>query len=551
MEGESGSLAEPGSPRVELFALQQYSRKMTALEAPHLVIGRLRDYFARRTNWQRRLWNPGTVTVLQETLEAVQLLEGGKVALGAVEALARTAERRAGPDSGIGTTAKRKAITEILRKVSRSQMVRYQFEYLLRGVGDGYLQRWSGILRDQPDKIKTEEASRLVAGHLLGLGFSPDKLHRWSTWLYRQRQPQTLADLFEEAEALARSRKAEWVVFIPFRALGRHGQTMPDEWLDLGEASRWLLDHVGSVKIRHNGGFVFKVCALDPWAAVEEVSDIVESLGNRIAVGIPGNPRFESLTSAFVAGFEQSFSLERPRRQVEITSLKREEALFAIGNAGLDRLRSAIDLVAPLETGAPVAAVAGSWAALEAILARPDEPNFTLAHDLAHLVACSFTRAELTSLSYAYEQAHDDRLADALGRTEANRERCRLLYEAIKGDNPVFPDLSDSAAAYRMRELIDDPRIVLERVVKHVEESLSRLYRQRNLMLHAGKTDSIALPATLRTVPPLVGAGLDRLVHDALTDGQSDPLRLVARAKAELALCGRPGGSHVVDLLGH
>ena len=261
MEGESGSLAEPGSPRVELFALQQYSRKMTALEAPHLVIGRLRDYFARRTNWQRRLWNPGTVTVLQETLEAVQLLEGEQVALGAVEALARTAERRAGPDSGIGTTAKRKAITETLRKVSKSQMVRYQFEYLLRGVGDGYLQRWSEKLRDQPDKIKTEEASRLVAGHLLGLGFSPDKLHRWSTWLYRQRQPQTLADLFEEAEALARSRKAEWVVFIPFRALGRHGQTMPDEWLDLGEASRWLLDHVGSVKIRSLIWVLFMVLA--------------------------------------------------------------------------------------------------------------------------------------------------------------------------------------------------------------------------------------------------------------------------------------------------
>lgn len=104
-----------------------------------------------------------------------------------------------------------------------------------------------------------------------------------------------------------------------------------------------------------------------------------------------------------------------------------------------------------------MAAVAGGWAALEAILARPDVLNFTLAHDLAHLVACSFARAELTSLSYAYEQAHDDRLADDLGRTEANRERCRLLYEAIRGDDLVFPDLSDTVAACRMRELIDDP----------------------------------------------------------------------------------------------
>lgn len=67
------------------------------------------------------------------------------------------------------------------------------------------------------------------------------------------------------------------------------------------------------------------MCALDPWAAVEEVSDIIESLDNRITVGIPGNPRFEPLANAFVAGFKQPFSLEKPRRQVEITSLKREK----------------------------------------------------------------------------------------------------------------------------------------------------------------------------------------------------------------------------------
>lgn len=40
-------------------------------------MARLPDYFWRRTNWQRGLWNPGTVTVLQEALEAVDLLAAG------------------------------------------------------------------------------------------------------------------------------------------------------------------------------------------------------------------------------------------------------------------------------------------------------------------------------------------------------------------------------------------------------------------------------------------------------------------------------------------
>lgn len=41
------------------------------------VVARLLDYFGRRTNWQRLLWNPGTVTVPQETPEAVDLLATG------------------------------------------------------------------------------------------------------------------------------------------------------------------------------------------------------------------------------------------------------------------------------------------------------------------------------------------------------------------------------------------------------------------------------------------------------------------------------------------
>ena len=50
---------------------------MNAPEAPDLVVARLLDYFGRRTDWQRRLWNPGTVNLLAETLEALAFLETG------------------------------------------------------------------------------------------------------------------------------------------------------------------------------------------------------------------------------------------------------------------------------------------------------------------------------------------------------------------------------------------------------------------------------------------------------------------------------------------
>ena len=239
----------------------------------------------------------------------------------------------------------RKAITKALGEVSGSRMTMYELEYLLRGVAEAYLQRWSCVLRSEPGKISTEQASRFIAGHLLGLGFSLDKLHRWATWLEKARQPETLGELFEEAEVFAQIKKRTWSVFVPFRVLGQHEQTMPREWLDPGSANLWLAEHAKGIQVRHNGGFVLTANALDPWAAVEEVGDLIESLGNRIAVGLPENPRFKPLSNALVAGFDWKFSLGRPGRRVEIHSLKRHDALFALGKPGLaGRLRSAIDL---------------------------------------------------------------------------------------------------------------------------------------------------------------------------------------------------------------
>jgi hypothetical protein len=50
------------------------------------------------------------------------------------------------------------------------------------------------------------------------------------------------------------------------------------------------------------------------------------------------------------------------------------------------------------------------------------------------------------------------------------------------------------------------------------------LVSARNVVLHGGSTSSIALDATLRTVAPLVGAGLDRIVHHFFESGLNSRL---------------------------
>jgi len=111
-----------------------------------------------------------------------------------------------------------------------------------------------------------------------------------------------------------------------------------------------------------------------------------------------------------------------------------------------------------------------------------------------------------------------------------------------------FRDLSDVCAAERLRETLESPQTALRDIHQHVTASIQRLYRQRNLVLHWGKTDAVALKAGLRTAAPLVGAGVDRIAH-AWFVNHIAPLELAVRADIQLRLVGTESGRSVWELL--
>jgi hypothetical protein len=106
----------------------------------------------------------------------------------------------------------------------------------------------------------------------------------------------------------------------------------------------------------------------------------------------------------------------------------------------------------------------------------------------------------------------------------------------LAGTVLTTPKITDRAATDRVCALLKDPKRVLQGVVTSVNQALLRLHRQRNLVMHSGSTNSVALSAALRTTPSLVGAGIDRVVHAAAEEGVSP-------------LVGGAGGRLVVDLL--
>jgi hypothetical protein len=152
----------------------------------------------------------------------------------------------------------------------------------------------------------------------------------------------------------------------------------------------------------------------------------------------------------------------------------------------------------------------------------------------------------LTPLSYRIEELGDD-LAARLKSCACNRDRAKLLAEAIySGADPAFRNCSDAAAFERMRELVANPFRTLRDIEVEAADCFRRLYRHRNMVLHWGKTNAVALRASVRTAAPLVGAGMDRIAHAWFVE-KMIPLELAARARLRLETT--TSGTGFVDLL--
>jgi hypothetical protein len=122
----------------------------------------------------------------------------------------------------------------------------------------------------------------------------------------------------------------------------------------------------------------------------------------------------------------------------------------------------ALELAAPLNYGPQGPAVSGAWAAVEALLLSPTdiedgrEGRAAVAADrMAVIVAASWPRGELTTLSHKHVPGTPDRLSIELETTATNSERARLVVDALaNGRKLSLPKASDRAAEQRMRSLV-------------------------------------------------------------------------------------------------
>jgi hypothetical protein len=483
---------------------------------------------------------------LKEVTEASEAIQAGIFRDASLKNLVSCALGLMGPDPGVGSDIEKRTLQTALKSEIRVNGAEYRvIRNLTDAIENEYLLRWAAALRSE-ESPGPERTARAIAAHLLDKGFSSPFLHRWWTYrIYHEAGTRTLADLLEDAHHLVQRPRRDYRVLVAFEAAAPSKSGMPAAWVTAREVSQWLTANGFDVsRVRQNGGMWFEVSTPDTWSAVENVVETVNKLTSRVALGTDG--RLQPFSTAWVEGERKSFRFSIGRRRVEVHALHREDQLYGTKETSI--VDAAIELLGPLDSGPPSPAITGGWAAMEALLTGPGDDDVIAADRMASLVACSFVRAELTVLSYKVEM-DGSALAVSLAGCSTNRDRAALLASEIsQGRRPAYTNRSDTAALERVVAVLADPHPRLRDVEGHVTTVFRRLYRQRNLVLHGGKIDGVAIRSTLRTAAPLVGAGMDRIAHGWFVDG-IHPIELTARARIALELVGLSTSKSPVDLL--
>ncbi|XVV11245.1 hypothetical protein ACQP2X_41405 [Actinoplanes sp. CA-131856] len=511
--------------------------------------------------WPRRLWDVGSLLALEELLEASTWARHRVLSSAAVDWQRHQLAKVIGPDVGLGDKDLRTELTALLNKPlpDPSPAHRRLGEVIAHARG-GYLNRWAvAAAGPKEHRPQPERLARVLAAHLLDLGYDASHLSTWIGPLSRRRA--STEEILEQAIALGSAAPREFTVLMVLESAPELGQAQKHEsWLSGREVVNWLA-HRGHLTsgMRITGGFLYRVMSRDPFSAASQIRELVNRMVARSAFVRGHQTGVKPAAHLWVDQHPDPIPVATPARGAYVLSMVNEGHLYRVdGKRTL--IDDALELAAPMNRGVLAPAVAGGWAAIESLLSHPDDPReeersgkAIAADRMAAILACSWPRAELTALAYRHQPKTPDVLARTLATCGTNRERASAVAAAIAAGNTLelakrFRHDADVAAECRMRRVITDPRRELAAVATIFRLALRRLYRTRNIVLHGGSTQGVAVKATLRIAAPLVGAGLDRITHASLVEGLG-PLSLAARAEVGLKFVGGETGLTVADLL--
>ncbi len=525
-------------------------------EPPQLsgLTDRILELTSTQAPWQRRLWRGGTMELAQEFLtDSIRpgarenaIVDRRKNMLTALQI-----------DHGIADHGRRihnlaKDITTDTDETSHSWIT---LRHHLVEMNASYLTNWAAALDEPPPNqpIDAEGAARRITAHILGSGMHKNSLHRWLHDTQTKPAAVTPGDFLREADQRLKAPEKTFTFCVPVDKKPPFdvGPTT-DGWLTATETAGWKKRHAPSAKtVRHQGSFLLELRARDVNAAADAAREAIAHLRTKFRLGSPNSLGIHP--TMWSKEKRSSFPTAATNRLINLVSFARLGRLQDLTAA--DYLANTLALVEPLQTAAPHIAVISGWSAIESLLVGPADPEDVIAAKrFSLIIAASLMRAEFTWLAKAYSAENDDTDAHAIKACETNIERARLFQMmAFNRPSLALTNATDNLALQRIRPALHNPRKEVTRVAEILTREFTRLYRKRNMIVHGGQIRGANLHSISETLTPLIGAGVDRIVHAQLHFGIA-PIQLSATAEARIDYLSPTSPSSdggLLDLLEH
>ncbi|ODQ84146.1 integrase [Dietzia alimentaria] len=496
---------------------------------------RMMEITSTQAPWHRRLWRSGTMQIARELLEE-------SVRPGAPEA-AVTDQRSyvqhcLRTDHGIADNGKsvEGAVKAIKPGITESSHAWIHLREHVDRMHHSYLTNWADSI-DSPTAtgkpIDVEGAARRITAHLLDAGMHKSSLYAWLRAIRDSPSSITIGDFLREADSRLKQPEQTYTFCVPVEKMGRFDVASAPGWMTAQETAQWKRVHAKRAQgLSQRGSFLLEVQARDVNAAADKARSRISNLAAKFYLSSKTPIVISPSMWSKEKGSE--FPTQATNRVINVRSF---ELLGRVQELEMhDYITNTLALVQPLRTAAPHIAVMSGWSAIESLMVGPsDAQDVIAASRFSLIVAASMVRAELSWLSRTYVDTHDDAAAEEMRGCEKNIDRARL-FQMHASANPQI-DLQkpvDNLALERIRPALIDPRREVEKISGILTREFTRLYRKRNMIVHGGHTQESNLHSISETLAPLIGAGIDRVVHVGLTYNVP-PIELSAVAESRVS----------------
>lgn len=493
------------------------------IQEPPEYIGftaRIMEICSTRAPWHRRLWRAGTLQVGRELRD--ECVRHGTPE-SAVSDLKQHCLHSLWTDNGIADRGQALGkLAGIKTGMTCSDHAWVSLREHLDRYDQDYLQTWAKAFDTAPDpdprrRIDIEGAARRIAAHLIDAGMHKSSIYAWLRTIRDDTSTtMSIGDFLREADSRLKKPPQLYTFCVPVRSSPKFNRSEgpPPGWLTAQQTTKWKAQYAAKAPgVSQQGSFLIEVFAHDINTAADRARTRISNLATKLQLGAKKPISLSPSMWSKEKGNE--FPTHATNRVINVHAFERLGHLHDLDT--IDYITNTLALVQAVRTGPPHVAVVNGWAAIESLMVGPaDEQDVIAARRFALIVAASMLRAELTWLSRSYMDLHNGPAADQMRECSENLDRAKLFQQHVHTDPPLNLNAMDTLALARIRPALANPKGEIEKIAKILTREFTRLYRKRNMIVHGGQIQEDSLPSLSETLAPLIGAGIDRVVHVGL-----------------------------------